>query len=268
MSYDVPSPEIEDDQGSEISPLNRKPGRKPGISNEDCLIRHWINLQECEDKLIKEGARRSDRLKEKAEVTLNVKDSKYIPQSYEEATNSDCSKEWHEEMEKELQLLKLHNIWKLVPRTDDMKVIKSKWIYNIEFNPNGLIERRKARLVAMGCYQRPGIDYNESFSPVMKMESLRTLIALAAKHNLEIHHFDVQSAYLYEDLKETIFMEQPPRFIKGGEENQVCQLQKSLNGLPQSGKNWNEKFKKVLTNIGLHRLDSDPCTNLKIQTSL
>ena len=99
---------------------------------------------------------------------------------------------------------------------------------------DGAIERYKARLVAQGFNQQQGADYDETFSPVVRMESLRALVALSTQHNLELHHIDVTTAFLNGVLEEEVFMRQPKGYVKPEEEHLVCKLTKSIYGLKQS----------------------------------
>ncbi|UYV67980.1 hypothetical protein LAZ67_5002693 [Cordylochernes scorpioides] len=113
--------------------------------------------------------------------------------------------EWHKAMEEELSEIEKHKVWTQVPRENGMKVINSKWVYSTKKTSNDGIYKRKARLVAVGCNQRYGVDYKESFSPVLKKESLRTIVALATQQNLIIKTYDVKTAYLYGELEETVY---------------------------------------------------------------
>ncbi|UYV62276.1 hypothetical protein LAZ67_1008425 [Cordylochernes scorpioides] len=135
------------------------------------------------------------------------------------------------------------------------KVVKSKWVFKISKDQEN--KTYKARLVAMGYNQIPGRDYNESFSPVIKNATLRTILSMAATKDSVIKLFDVKAAYLNENIENTIFMEQPAGFVQ--DRNKVCKLNKSIYGLPQSGRSWNEKFSQVLHDCGLEKLKSDPC---------
>jgi Reverse transcriptase (RNA-dependent DNA polymerase) len=120
---------------------------------------------------------------------------------------------------------------------------------------DGRIERYKARLVARGFSQQHGIDYHETFAPVVRMESLRILFAIAAYEDLEIHQMDVVTAYLAGDLQEEIYMASPPGLP--GAPRKVCRLRKGLYGLKQSARVWNQRISRELNQSGLHQIDSD-----------
>ena len=117
------------------------------------------------------------------------------------APDADC---WKEAMDKEMSNLKSHEVYELVPRTKGMRPLRLGWV---------LHRKHKGRLVARGNHQRPGIDYGESFSPVMRLESLRTILALDAIRDLDVIQFDITSAYLHGTLKEEAYMEQPEGYV-------------------------------------------------------
>ncbi|UYV60366.1 hypothetical protein LAZ67_1000955 [Cordylochernes scorpioides] len=178
-----------------------------------------------------------------------------IPKDYEEAIACEDKKHWENAMLEEIQNMYSHQVWELVPRPVNAKVVKSKWVFKISKDQEK--KTYKARLVAMGYNQIPGRDYNESFSPVIKNATLRTILSMAATKDSVIKLFDVKAAYLNGNIENTIFMEQPAGFVQ--DRNKVCKLNKSIYGLPQSGRSWYEKFSQVLHDCGLEKLKSDPC---------
>ncbi|UYV73869.1 hypothetical protein LAZ67_11001215 [Cordylochernes scorpioides] len=178
-----------------------------------------------------------------------------IPKDYEEAIACEDKKHWENAMLEEIQNMYSHQVWELVPRPVNAKVVKSKWVFKISKDQEN--KTYKARLVAMGYNQIPGRDYNESFSPVIKNATLRTILSMAATKDSVIKLFDVKAAYLNGNIENTIFMEQPAGFVQ--DRNKVCKLNKSIYGLPQSGRSWYQKFSQVLHDCGLEKLKSDPC---------
>ncbi|UYV74917.1 hypothetical protein LAZ67_12001798 [Cordylochernes scorpioides] len=178
-----------------------------------------------------------------------------IPKDYEEAIACEDKKHWENAMLEEIQNMYSHQVWELVPRPVNAKVVKSKWMFKISKDQEN--KTYKARLVAMGYNQIPGRDYNESFSPVIKNATLRTILSMAATKGSVIKLFDVKAAYLNGNIENTIFMEQPAGFVQ--DRNKVCKLNKSIYGLPQSGRSWYEKSSQVLHDCGLEKLKSDPC---------
>lgn len=146
---------------------------------------------------------------------------------------------WKVAIDDEMVSLIENNTWELVQLPDDRKAIECKWMFKLKKKPDGSIARYKARLVAQGFSQRYGIDYDEVFAPVVRHETLRILLAVAGERKLIVKHYDVKTAFLYGDLDETIYMKQPEGFENG---NYVCKLNKGLDGLKQSARNWKKNF--------------------------
>ena len=139
------------------------------------------------------------------------------------------------EMDKEMVNLRSHGVYELVPCVWGLRTLKLGWVLHRKFR-NRVFDKNKARIAARGNQQRPGIDYNESFSPVMPLESLCTLLALAAIRGFDIIQFDITSAYPHVALKEEIYMDQPDVFVVPGKEKWVWRLTKGLYGLVQAGR--------------------------------
>eukprot|EP00253_Pinus_taeda_P018303 PITA_18303 len=118
--------------------------------------------------------------------------------------------------------------WELVELPENKVPIGSKWLYKTKFKADGTIDKFKERLVAKGYAQKEGIDYEDTFSPVAKLNTIRLLIALATKHNWNTHQLDVKSAFLNGDLKEEVYLVQLEGFVKQGQEHLVCRLRKAL----------------------------------------
>ena len=131
-----------------------------------------------------------------------------------------------------------------------MNVINCKWIFKLKYKADGSIERHKARLVAKGFKQEDGFDYDETFSPVVKITTVRILLSLAISQKWFIHQLDVPNAFLHGDLKELIFMEQPSGFVNTNFPHHVCQLKKSLYGLKQAPREWFLKMSTYLLSLG------------------
>ena len=142
--------------------------------------------------------------------------------------SSSEKQKWSSAMQKEMESMQEHEVWNLVEIPAEKKAVGCKWIFKIKTDSEGKIERFKARLVAQGFNQKFGKDYDETFSPVVRQESLRTLVALSVQHNLELHHVDVTTAFLNGVLEEEVYMQQPKGFMKPGEEHLVCKLNKSI----------------------------------------
>lgn len=119
--------------------------------------------------------------------------------------------------------------------------MKNRWVYKRKLKADGTTERYKARLVAKGCQQRAGIDYEETFSPVVKYDSVRSVLALAASNKMYAEQFDVQTAFLHSILTEVVYMEQPEGFSDYS--GRVCKLKKGIYGLKQGPTCGNKKIK-------------------------
>ena len=181
------------------------------------------------------------------------------PKNVKEALSSEHATEWKQAMENEINSLKKNKVWSLVKLPTGKKAIGSKWIYKQKRDADGNVERFKARLVAQGYNQTYGVDYDETFSPVVRFESVRAVIALAAKNGIKLEQMDVKTAFLNGELQETIYMKQPEGFTKNGEEDLVCLLHRSIYGLKQSARCWNFELDKQMKSLGFVQSKTDPC---------
>ena len=161
------------------------------------------------------------------------------PKNMNEAINGKNSKYWKDAAENEYQSLLKNNTWELVERPKDKNVITCKWVFKVKRNADGTVDRYKARLVAQGYSQEEGMDYDDTFAPVARYSSIRSLLAIANQLNLEVHQMDVKTAYLNGDLEHEIYMEQPDGYVDKHQKDLVCRLRKSLYGLKQSARCWN-----------------------------
>lgn len=181
------------------------------------------------------------------------------PNTVSEALASQHKEEWLDAMKVEYGNLMRNDTWELVNLPKNRKALKSRWVFNIKRDKNGEVDKFKARLVAKGCSQKYGIDFQETFSPVVRYSSIRILLALAVEYGLEIHQMDVVSAYLNGELKDEIYMQQPENFVDAKSPEKVCKLKKGLYGLKQSGREWNHKLDKILKSIGFRQSSEDSC---------
>ena len=158
--------------------------------------------------------------------------------------------------------------WDLVELPSGRTSIGSKWVFKVKHKNDGTVERFKARLVAKGYAQQPGVDYDETFSPVVKFQSIGVLLTLAVQHDLLLHQMDVVTTFLNGILEETIYMQQPDGYIQQGKERLVCKLNKSLYGLKQSPRCWNKVFTEFMKSIGFTQSSADPCMYVRDTSSL
>ena len=179
------------------------------------------------------------------------------PKTLEEAMASPEWPEWENAIQTELDQLRVMGTWSLVNAPKNRKPVANKWVFIKKFNKDGQLTKYKARLVAKGFSQIPGMDFNQTFAPVVRFETIRTILAEAVQRRWKLRQMDVKGAYLNGYLKEEVYMDQPYGFGDGT--SKVCRLVKTLYGLKQSGREWNEELNRKLTKKGFRRLISDPC---------
>lgn len=213
-----------------------------------------------------------------------IEEANLVNITLKEAMTGDEAAEWMEAITEEIRGLIKNNTWKIVERPKDRAIVTCKIVLRNKLKPDGTLERRKARVVARGFTQRQGIDFTDTFAPVARLDSVRLLMALAAREKLPVFQLDIVAAYLNGNLEEEIFME-PPEYIqealqeiikKDGKnseigkeahemlqivthKNKVCKLRKALYGLRQAGRQWHKRLSEVLQSFGLTSAASDTC---------
>ena len=190
------------------------------------------------------------------------------PSTVEEALSGSEAEKWKRAMQNEMNSIYQNDVWSLVESSSQHKPINCKWIFKRKVGADGNICSYKARLVAQGFSQKLGIDYDETFSPVVRFESVRSLLALAAQHNLHVHQMDVSSAFLNGNLSEELYMTQPKGFIEKGKENLVCKLNKAIYGLKQAPKCWNASLDKYLKSLKFKQSSSDSCIYTNVSNDI
>ena len=171
--------------------------------------------------------------------------SHHEPQSYREASSNPL---WQKAMDDELQALEQNHTWDLVDLPDGKNAMGCKWVYKIKTHSDGSIDRYKARLVAKGFTQEYGIDYEETFAPVARLTSVRSLIAVAAVRRWDLFQMDVKNAFLNGELTEEVYMRPPPGYQHHS--HQVCKLRRALYGLKQAPRAWFAKFSTIVERFG------------------
>jgi hypothetical protein len=191
------------------------------------------------------------------------------PTTYKEAMESIQKEEWKKSIKEEQESLIKLDTFEVVPREANQSTVKSKYVFKVKTNEKGEIERFKTRLVAKGYTQKEGVDFKETFSPTLRLESLRYLISLAKLNGFQVNHLDVQTAFLNGELEEDIFMEIPEGFDEKryNQLKQVFKLKKSLYGLKQASRVWNLKFTSTITRAGLVQSTADPCIFFKFDSN-
>ncbi|KAI5328948.1 hypothetical protein L3X38_028345 [Prunus dulcis] len=186
------------------------------------------------------------------------------PESFEEAAKDDS---WKKAMEAEITMIEKNNTWELVNRPFDKPIIGVKWIYKTKLNLDGSVQKNKARLVAKGYSQKPGIDFNETFAPVARLDTVRTLVAVAAQRNWNMFQLDVKSAFLNGVLNEEVYVDQPSGFVMQGSEDKVYKLKKALYGLKQAPRAWYDEINSYFIKTGFYRSPSEATLYTKMSTS-
>lgn len=204
--------------------------------------------------------------------------------SWDQALRGPDAVEWREAILTEIECLIKNNTWNIVDRPKDHRVIGCRMVLRNKYRPDGTIDKRKARVVAQGFSQRPGIDYHDTFAPVARLSSVRLLMALAVQFDLKVRQLDITTAYLNGKIEEELYMETPKLLIEFLQEvidrrdkhdpirrkadrmaldlrsgDKVCRLNKALYGLKQAGRQWYRTLNGRLQQLGLKPTTTDPC---------
>ncbi|GJR77845.1 putative ribonuclease H-like domain-containing protein [Tanacetum coccineum] len=177
------------------------------------------------------------------------------PKTYKQALEHSC---WIEAMQEEIHEFERLDVWILVPCPDNILIIPLKWIFKIKLDEYGDVLKNKARLVAKGYRQEAGIDFEESFAPVARLEAIRLFIAHAASMNMVIFQMDVKTAFLNGELNEVVYVSQPEGFVDPEHPSHVYRLKKALYGLKQAPRAWYDKLSAFLIKSGFTKGVVDP----------
>ena len=182
-----------------------------------------------------------------------------LPQPIEPTCVSQALKDhkWQHTMSEEFNALVKHDTWELVSSNPSIIPVGCRWLFRIKHNADGTISRYKACLVAKGYHQCPGLDYNETFSPVVKPVTIRTVLSIAVQHRWCMKQLDVNNAFLHGSLQEDVYMIQPPGFVDSTMPTHICKLHKSIYGLKQAPRAWYDKLSSFLLTLGFQQSKSD-----------
>ena len=185
------------------------------------------------------------------------------PFNYNEALQDKDVELWQKAMNSEMESMYSNQVWDLIEPPEGIKPVGCKWIYKKKRGADGKVETYKARLVAKGYTQNEGIDYEETFSPVAMLKSIRILLSIAAHLDYEIWQMDVKTAFLNGNLDERIYMMQPDGSIAKGQEHMLCKLKKSIYGLKQASRSWNIRFDQAIKSFGFDQCPDESCVYKK-----
>jgi hypothetical protein len=197
-----------------------------------------------------------------AEIAYLAAFSEATPFSYRDALKSPNADEWQKAMDTEYNMLTTRGTWELRELPPGRKAVGCRWTYLIKTDPEGNLSSRKARLVAQGYSQVPGVDYMDTYAPTVRLDTLRTLFHLSASHGWFRAQDDVTGAFLHSKLDTEIFMKQPEGF--DDKSGRYCFLKLSLYGLKQSARLWNKFVHNTLTSLGFHQLQSDSAVYVQL----
>ena len=185
------------------------------------------------------------------------------PKNIKEAWTGENSEHWKQATNSEYESLLKNDTWDLVEIPKNKNIVGCKWVFKIKRKGDGSIDRFKARLVAQGYTQEYGLDYQEIFSPVARYKSIRVMMAISNSLDLELHQLDVKTAFLNGKLDSEIYMSQPEGYTDESKPDHVCQLKKSLYGLKQAARVWNEAMDAHSKKAGYTQCSADCCIYVK-----
>ncbi|CAA7043636.1 unnamed protein product [Microthlaspi erraticum] len=180
-------------------------------------------------------------------LLTSTKTKPFIPKTVNQALRDP---NWNPPCSDEINAMIRNRTWSLVPPHPSQNVVGCKWVFTIKQLANGLLDRNKARLVAKGFHQQQGIDYAETFSPVIKSTTIHTVLSTAVTKSWALHQLDVNNAFLQGSLTEEVYMQQPPGFVDRDRPDHVCLLHKPIYGLKQAPRSWYLELRNYLISIG------------------
>lgn len=228
---------------------------------EDEINEDTTNVNQSEVPEENENEETSEKQIDIINLALQAIEKSNEPSTYEEAMASADRSLWLEAMKEELRSFKKNDVYTVTTLPQGKRPIDCRWVFRIKRKADGSIDRYKARLVAKGFAQKSGVDYFETFSPVARYDSIRAMLAVTAFNRMYLKQFDVKTAFLYGDLEEEIYINQPPGFTDNT--NKVLKLKKGLYGLKQAPRQWNEKVRSFFTQHNFTQIMTDNCVYVK-----
>lgn len=184
--------------------------------------------------------------------------SKTIPSLPQTVAEALAHPGWRQAMLDELDSIYKNHTWVLTEATTDMNILGCRWVFTVKLNADGTLNKLKARLVAKGFNQEEGVDFTETYSPVVRTSTIRIVLAVATSKSWSVTQLDVKNAFLHGDLQEEVFMIQPPGFEDASKPHHACSLRKALYGLKQAPRAWFDKFSRFLLDYGFVCSKADP----------
>ncbi|GKA48891.1 retrovirus-related pol polyprotein from transposon TNT 1-94 [Tanacetum coccineum] len=215
--------------------LKTRLARKTSLKKKGVQKGYETDIRQKDEKSSKNGQNRARNGK--------AWKSQIEPKNFKSAITEDC---WFQAMQDEIHKFDQLQVWELVPQPDYVMIITLKWIYKVKLDEYGDVLKNKARLVAKGYRQEEGIDFEESFAPVARIEAIRIFIANAASKNMTIYQMDVKTAFLNGELKEEVYVSQPEGFVDPDHPTHVYRLKKALYGLKQAPRAWYDTLSRFL----------------------
>ena len=242
-----------------VSPLNEDEDRLDAFHDQSPVRYRRIDEVIGEDEPVPgqaqrvlAGPRRGRPRRVQEEANLSMTEGE--PATFSEAEGNPA---WCAAMKDEIQSIQDNRTWELTDLPHGHKAIGLKWVFKLKKDETGAVVKHKARLVAKGYVQQAGVDFEEVFAPVARMESIRLLLAIAADENWEVHHMDVKTAFLNGELTEEVYVQQPIGFVVKGAEHKVLRLHRALYGLRQAPRAWYEKLDSTLHKLGFKQSEHE-----------
>ena len=242
--------QMEDGQGESSSPQ---------VSNDSnpTLASLRSRIKNNKTKSLQEIYEQGDIIDLQSNFALFAQDPIYFEDAIKE-------KQWINAMHEEMESIDKNDTWELVDLPKNKECIGVKWVYKTKYKENGEVDKYKARLVAKGFAQEYGVDYNETFAPIARLDTVRMVLAIAAQNKWMVYQMDVKSAFLNGYLEEEVYVQQPPGYEIKGHGHKVYRLKKALYGLKQAPRAWYSRIDSYMIKNGFNRSTSEPTLYTKV----